>query len=165
MQKTTTRILAAAGTSALAITSFVGVSHATAPAAQEQGDRVGQVRTVPAEVSTKAAGYCTTSKTFRKNGYVYTLPVDSNGNRGCTMGQGAGGKHVTALQNALKFCYSQSIDVDGIWGPRTTVALKNAQKKMGVTADGRFGPNTNAKTKWRAIKDDPNNPVSSCRTY
>ncbi|MBU7597547.1 peptidoglycan-binding protein [Streptomyces sp. P38-E01] len=165
MQKTTTRILAAAGTSALALTSFVGVTHATATAAPEQGDRIGQVRTVTAEVGAKAAGYCTTSKTFRKSGYVYTLPVDSNGNRGCTMSQGASGKHVTALQNALKFCYSQNIDVDGIWGPRTTAALKRAQKQMGVTADGVFGPKTYAKTKWRAIKDDPNNPVSSCRTY
>lgn len=167
MKKLHTRVLVGASAAALAVTGFVGVTHATESGSSgtESKKQQEQIQTNSGEVSAKAAGYCTTTKSFKKNNHSYSLPVDSSGKRGCTMNQGANGKHVSALQTALKVCYKKGIAVDGVWGPKTTAALKAAQKTMGVSADGVFGPNTNAKTKWRAVLNDPNNPVGSCRTF
>ena len=167
MKKLHTRMLVGASAAALAVTGFVGVTHATESGSNDAGnaERQAQIQTNSGEVSAKAAGYCTTSKSFKKNNHAYSLPVDSSGKRGCTMNEGANGKHVSALQTALKICYKKGITVDGAWGPKTTAALKSAQKAMGVSVDGVFGPNTNAKTKWRAVLNNPNNPVGSCRTF
>jgi hypothetical protein len=46
---------------------------------------------------------------------------------------------VMALQDALNTCYGANLSVDGKFGTKTRDALKAAQKKMGVKADGIFG--------------------------
>ena len=48
-------------------------------------------------------------------------------------------KRVQALVNWIN---DGTIDVDGQYGQATTAAVKKAQKKLGVTADGEFGKDT-----------------------
>ncbi|WP_328902961.1 peptidoglycan-binding protein [Streptomyces sp. NBC_00441] len=66
----------------------------------------------------------------------------------CKLRKGDHGSGVEALQRSLKRCYKQNIAVDGSFGPATFTALKNAQKKLGLTADGVYGYNTGRAVKW-----------------
>lgn len=50
------------------------------------------------------------------------------------MKQGDTGERVALLQQRL------NIKADGVWGPKTTVAVAEWQKQNGLTADGIFGP-------------------------
>ena len=56
--------------------------------------------------------------------------------------QGKTGPEVRAIQNLLKNKFGYNIDVDGIFGPATTTAVKNFQNSKGLTADGIVGPQT-----------------------
>ena len=77
------------------------------------------------------------------------VPVSSSGTGECLLGEGSANSGVTALQWMLVRCYQQSIGaVDGIFGPRTRAALVNAQKRMGITADGVYGPVTAHHIVW-----------------
>lgn len=56
-----------------------------------------------------------------------------------------------ALQKTLRLCYYQNITIDGLFGPNTKAALKNAQKSSGLTGsqvDGIYGPVTSRKLRW-----------------
>ncbi|GAA4625040.1 peptidoglycan-binding domain-containing protein [Cellulomonas oligotrophica] len=66
----------------------------------------------------------------------------TNNTNNCYLVQGNTGTGVRMLQTALRGCYGQAITVDGIFGAATRAALVNAQRRMGVTADGAYGPNT-----------------------
>lgn len=66
----------------------------------------------------------------------------------CKLRKGDHGSGVKALQRSLKKCYKQSISIDGSFGPATFTALKNAQKKLGLTADGVYGYNTSRAMNW-----------------
>lgn len=63
-------------------------------------------------------------------------------------GHSAGG--VRYLQEALVYCYGQTVSagkpgvagIDGIFGATTKQALINVQRSLGLTADGKFGPAT-----------------------
>ncbi|MFX4271053.1 peptidoglycan-binding protein [Propionibacteriaceae bacterium Y1685] len=59
--------------------------------------------------------------------------------------QGDTGAKVTALQHTLNL-RGAALAVDGSFGPATLAAVKAAQTKGGVTADGVAGPNT-----WRVL--------------
>ncbi|NEC07489.1 peptidoglycan-binding domain-containing protein [Streptomyces sp. SID7909] len=66
----------------------------------------------------------------------------------CKLRKGDKGSGVKALQRSLKKCYKQNIAIDGSFGPATFTALKNAQKKLGLTADGVYGYNTSRAMNW-----------------
>lgn len=78
--------------------------------------------------------------------YPYGKASATSGN----IGYGASGKAVKAIQYALnKLGYGNSgtKSVDGIFGSNTKKAVKNFQKKMGISQDGIVGKNTRAKFK------------------
>lgn len=96
-----------------------------------------------------AAVSCNGTTVIWKTSSTYIrLPVSSGGSITCEMGRGAQGSHVSALQRALRNCYSRSIAIDGIFGPATESALKYAQSQAGTAADGIYGPNTRDAIKW-----------------
>lgn len=49
------------------------------------------------------------------------------------------------LQEILNTVFEEKLSVDGKYGPATTAAVKRAQKTIGVSQDGYYGPNTRAK--------------------
>ncbi|MER7072507.1 peptidoglycan-binding domain-containing protein [Terrabacter sp. NPDC000476] len=55
---------------------------------------------------------------------------------------------VKHMQNALRKCYGQKIDVDGYFGPKTKQALKNVQAKVGIKVDGAWGPQTSGAIRY-----------------
>lgn len=59
--------------------------------------------------------------------------------------QGSQGAAVSQIQTKLKNWGYYSGDVDGIYGSRTTAAVKSFQKSNGLTVDGIAGPATLAK--------------------
>ena len=61
-----------------------------------------------------------------------------------TIKYGATGADVKELQSALNRA-GYSLTVDGVFGAKTTTALKDFQSKHGLTVDGIAGPNTWAK--------------------
>lgn len=74
-------------------------------------------------------------------------PVPPNGRP--TLQQGSTGNHVSDLQRKLKTSYplyGKHLVVDGQFGAKTTVAVKEFQRRSGLTADGIVGPNT-----WRKL--------------
>jgi peptidoglycan hydrolase-like protein with peptidoglycan-binding domain len=56
--------------------------------------------------------------------------------------QGSNGEAVRAVQFLLQKKYSYTLEVDGIFGPITSQAVKDFQSKHGLTADGVVGPLT-----------------------
>ena len=72
-----------------------------------------------------------------------------------------------AFINAVFLKYSQNtgngvtlIDVDGIWGPTSEEALREAQSICGVTRDGVCGPNT-----WKALRTYAGGITSTVKSY
>ena len=59
-----------------------------------------------------------------------------------TYKQGSTGSVVTQIQQKLSNWGYYSGAVDGIYGSKTTAAVKYFQRKNGLTADGKCGPNT-----------------------
>ena len=61
---------------------------------------------------------------------------------------------VAKLQEVLNKVFKENLSIDGDYGPATTSAVKRAQKTIGATQDGYYGPDTRAKmaeymrTKW-----------------
>lgn len=60
--------------------------------------------------------------------------------RDAIAGKGAGKARITALQYLL--LEHQKIGVDGLWGPETSGAVRNVQKKFDLNVDGIPGPAT-----------------------
>ena len=49
------------------------------------------------------------------------------------------------LQEVLNTVFEEKLSVDGKYGPATTAAVKRAQKTIGASQDGYYGPDTKAK--------------------
>ncbi|WP_430727384.1 peptidoglycan-binding protein [Streptomyces beigongshangae] len=77
-----------------------------------------------------------------------TLPGYGSSGRSCVLRQGHRTLGVTALQAGLVRCYGARISVDMSFGPATKRALRAAQRRAGVTADGVFGPNSSYAMRW-----------------
>lgn len=122
--------------SALGITG-VGTASASPAPTQDSG-----TTTV-----TPSAGWCNAVKVLPRGSLVIRKPA-YNGNPDCIMGVGASGWHVTALQDALRYCYNRDIAVDRQYGPRTKAALASVQGGLGLKADGVYGPTTEDYLKW-----------------
>ena len=69
-----------------------------------------------------------------------------NNNSGNTTSKNTGGSNynanVAALQAVLNTVFSAGLVVDGKMGGATTTALRTAQSKLGITADGKYGSQT-----------------------
>jgi peptidoglycan hydrolase-like protein with peptidoglycan-binding domain len=79
----------------------------------------------------------------------HTLTTNSNTlDRACSLKQGNTGLGVIVLQEALKTCFQQNIQIDGQFGTNTKNALKNAQRQINsrygtsISVDGEYGPQT-----------------------
>lgn len=57
---------------------------------------------------------------------------------------GSRGEEVTALQKSLMAMGINPGSTDGVFGPKTEAAVKQAQERCGVTADGIWGPGSQA---------------------
>jgi len=101
------------------------------------------VSTAPAEAATlpKCTKYTNNQKSLvdptkrmpEDYGPAIRMPASSSGNVQCSMKQGDKGDEVLALQLALKFCYDQNgLTTDGVWGAKTTAALKKAYASAGI---------------------------------
>jgi peptidoglycan hydrolase-like protein with peptidoglycan-binding domain len=78
------------------------------------------------------------------------LSYDAKSGRGAGYGKPGGDARVKKLQTALnrlglKDTDGRALKVDGKLGPRTTAAIKAAQRKLGVPADGKVTPQLLAK--------------------
>jgi peptidoglycan hydrolase-like protein with peptidoglycan-binding domain len=71
-----------------------------------------------------------------------------------TIGAGATGDAVRRLQRALRRTPNLGISVDGVFGPKTTIAVKEFQQGAGLVVDGVVGPQT-----WAALPDGGPMPV------
>ncbi|CAL9623395.1 peptidoglycan-binding domain-containing protein [Streptomyces sp. enrichment culture] len=100
------------------------------------------------------AGYCnsTASKPL-VSGWSTQVPSYGS-NIDCYMNKGAQSSAVTVLQKALKYCYSQELGVDGIFGNDTRTALINAQSRERIDADGGYGSQTRQALKWYSSSSD-----------
>lgn len=79
-----------------------------------------------------------------------TLSFDAKSGRGAGYGKKGGDSRVRKLQEALNRLgltddRGRKLVVDGKLGPRTTAAVKAAQRKLGVAADGKVTPELLAK--------------------
>ncbi|MFP2929888.1 peptidoglycan-binding protein, partial [Pyxidicoccus sp. 3LG] len=79
----------------------------------------------------------------------------SSGGSGPTLRPGARGEPVRALQQRLNQLGFNSGTADGAFGPKTEAAVKAFQKSRGLTADGIVGPKT-----WDKLGIKVSGPVS-----
>ena len=79
-----------------------------------------------------------------KKGYSGTFPA--LGKKGY-LSQGDKGINVERLQKFLNWCINAKLTVDGSFGDKTVKAVKDYQKKYGLTVDGYFGKGSLAKAK------------------
>lgn len=98
-----------------------------------------------------AAPTCTKTGTIGGQVDPIQVPESSSGSYNCQLSKGNNNSAVRLLQSTLVDCYSQSISVDGDFGTNTQAALKRAQAKAGVTADGIYGPNTASHFKFQSL--------------
>lgn len=63
--------------------------------------------------------------------------------------EGSSGNQVKYLQYGLRIKCFNPKNIDGIFGPSTTTAVKRYQTSKGLSADGKVGDGT-----WNALKDD-----------
>ncbi|MGY0070330.1 peptidoglycan-binding domain-containing protein [Streptomyces sp. QTS137] len=103
--------------------------------------------------SATAADYlpCTTgkylyNKVTNPTSYKY-VPYAGTSNH-CWLKSGMSNTAVRALQKNLNNCYGKNLALDGVFGSLTKSALVSVQKKVGVTADGEYGPNTRNAMVW-----------------
>lgn len=83
-----------------------------------------------------------------KKAYTGTFPtLPARGYFKISDGGAKGSANVKNLQKLLNWINGGSLVVDGKIGAKTISAVKTAQKKLGVTADGLFGKNTLVKAK------------------
>lgn len=75
-----------------------------------------------------------------KGTYTGTIPTP-------TIKSGTKGDKVKNLQKFLNWYGKYGLSVDGICGSKTVSALKKFQKSEGITADGIYGKNSQAKAK------------------
>ena len=85
----------------------------------------------------------------------YVKAPTKNGNPDCVLGSGNSGSAVKALQRTLYYYYykelglsAANISQDGVFGSATVKALKAAQSRHKITADGVYGPKTRDKLCW-----------------
>lgn len=95
-----------------------------------------------------AAASKTAPKRQKKQGEA--LAFDGKSGRGTGYGRAGGDARVKKLQEALnrlglKDADGRALKVDGKLGPRTTAAVKAAQKRLGLAADGKVTPQLLAK--------------------
>ena len=76
----------------------------------------------------------------RKGTYTGVIPTP-------TLKSGSKGTGVTNLQKFLNWYGKYGLTVDGKFGTKTATALKKFQKSEGITADGIYGKNSQAKAK------------------
>ncbi|WP_224366181.1 peptidoglycan-binding protein [Hyalangium versicolor] len=67
-----------------------------------------------------------------------------------TLKEGARGSQVVDLQRKLAAAGFSPGSADGVFGPKTTTAVKSFQRAKGLTADGIVGPQT-----WNALNAPP----------
>lgn len=97
---------------------------------------------------------CTISETVVMYPRSATIPSGYTGpattTRNCWMNiQYVVNEAVSSLQYTLNACYGESLQVDGVFGNGTYNALKRTQSKIGVVADGVYGPQTRDAMSWR----------------
>ncbi|MEU5674291.1 peptidoglycan-binding domain-containing protein [Micromonospora sp. NPDC047753] len=90
-------------------------------------------------------------------GYQVAAPVGKYGVLPCSLVWGDGGPGTAALQWALNDCYLAPagkvlLSDDAAFGQLTFNALKFAQSKAGISADGQFGPQSRASLKFPAYQ-------------
>jgi hypothetical protein len=98
-------------------------------------------------------------------GRIYSyryVPVHAPGNLDCVRAAKPiqSSLSIGAIQNMLRRCYNQSIDLDWVFGPATTAALRNAQtwarvaeNQPQVDTDGIYGPITRDGLRWPIYRD------------
>lgn len=92
-----------------------------------------------------AAGASKSAPAKKAGGYGNRGNLSFDGKRGPGYGSKNGDKRVKALQQALNKLgltdgSGKELKVDGKLGPRTTAAIKKAQRKLGLKADGVVTP-------------------------
>jgi Putative peptidoglycan binding domain len=80
----------------------------------------------PVAAGTRSTGPCTGLDTVPTgDGRTYVqYPVSSSNSLGCTLASGDRGEQVAALQRALALCMDRSLPVDGVYGAKTSAAVK-----------------------------------------
>uniref|UniRef100_A0AAU3GU05 Peptidoglycan-binding protein n=1 Tax=Streptomyces sp. NBC_01401 TaxID=2903854 RepID=A0AAU3GU05_9ACTN len=102
--------------------------------------------------ATAATGPCTRAATIHNKvtnptSYKY-VPYAAANTSDCWLDRGMSNSAVTALQKNLNACYGYKLATDGVYGELTESALVSVQKKVGVKADGDYGPNTRNAMVW-----------------
>ncbi|MFJ8935071.1 peptidoglycan-binding protein [Streptomyces sp. NPDC102365] len=64
------------------------------------------------------------------------------------MGRGTSNTSVRAPRKNLNSCYGYKLATGGVFGELTESALITVRKKVGVTADGDYGPDTRNAMVW-----------------
>jgi hypothetical protein len=76
---------------------------------------------------------------------VQQVKTDTLKTNSSTLRQGSNGSAVEDLQTFLNNKNGSSLTVDGVFGPRTRIALQQYQREHGLVADGVVGPLTRGK--------------------
>lgn len=87
------------------------------------------------------------NKVTNPTSYKY-IPYVTGDWSDCWLDRGMSNTAVRALQKNLNSCYGYKLATDGVFGALTESALISVQRKVGVAADGDYGPNTRDAMVW-----------------
>lgn len=82
---------------------------------------------------------------------AYTPAFNSPPNFTCFMNTSTGkswNDGTNTLQTAISLCYGIPLGNDGYYGPKTAAAVREVQRREGISQDGSYGPQTRAHMLW-----------------
>ncbi|MFG2022417.1 peptidoglycan-binding protein [Streptomyces sp. NPDC048825] len=125
---------------------------ATAAGALLAGLLGGVLAGAPSATAATAASPCSYGATIynrvtNPTSYKYVPYVTGDGSN-CWLDRGMSNTAVRALQKNLNSCYGYGLATDGVFGALTESALISVQRRVGVRADGDYGPNTRDAMVW-----------------
>ncbi|WUR79075.1 peptidoglycan-binding protein [Streptomyces phaeochromogenes] len=110
------------------------------------GALVGAPSAAAADSPCSYGGYVY-NKVTNPTAYKY-IPYVTGDWSDCWLDRGMSNTAVRALQKNLNSCYGYKLATDGVFGGLTESALVSVQKKVGVAADGDYGPKTRDAMVW-----------------
>lgn len=142
----------------VAALAIAGITTGSVPSRLTPGSATAFVGVEEAAAATPVCTWVRTRPTDNNRRALVPVVSTSNNSADCVLRRGNDNTAVATLQFALRHCWGENINVDGVFGGQTEAAVLRVQGKMGVSRDGIWGRKSTTSKNARWL--DGTNPLS-----